>query len=435
MNKPLVSVILTTCGRVPLLQQSIQSVLSQEGFGGNDLELVVVCDNEWPERFYNKIVNDVCLEAFHPIEIAYAELLAGPDDGKIKRLSQMINLGLEVAHGKFVTYLCDDDVWLPGRLDRLFTMAQLGADWVVDRVRWMRPDGVTVPHDAIGNFMYAKPLEAEHEKLVEALAGLGSNWICHDCVVHRRTEDRWPEVETHTPVDWRFWCSLWKRGLKPKVTTEVGAEAFYPGAWRAGLTIEQAVKARNLGGGNMTKSKKVKTDMVQYAINTGSQIENVPTMDGKGKQVPPEGRIDIRLVTTPSGELFPAFVPEGSTSVPALMPKTDPDFLKEDPDFLKEDEWTDEANAEAPVAGPLVSAGPKKKKKSFKLIKKKGAPESFDKRPAPDLGIGGEIATRKELEILFKSELVSMLNSAKIPGASMSKTKKVLIDMILEAGL
>jgi len=99
-----------------------------------------------------------------------------------------------------------------------------------------------------------------------------------------------------------------------------------------------------------------------------------------------------------------------------LMPISDPDFM----DFGQ------------PVTGPLVNKGKvKKKKKPFKLIKRKGSPENFDKRKIK-LGKWKFSGTRKELEGNFKSDIVAMLANAGIKGGSMKKTKKVLINLLLD---
>jgi len=157
---------------------------------------------------------------------------------------------------------------------------------------------------------------------------------------------------------------------------------------------------------------EVKTETVQYAINAGHQIENIQTNDGKGKQVPPGGKIDIRLVTTESGEMFSAFIPEGRTDVPALMPISDPDFM----DFGQ------------PVTGPLVNKGKvKKKKKPFKLIKRKGSPKNFDKRK---IDLAADM--KRKLKVMFKSDIIALLKDKGIP-ASKSKTKNKLIDMYMNA--
>jgi glycosyltransferase involved in cell wall biosynthesis len=103
--RPLISVIIPTHNRSDLVREAIDSVLTQEPFGGA-LELVVVDDNssdDTPEviRQYKKA--------------KYVRAREGTPAGAR-------NVGIANATGTWIAFLDDDDVWLPTKL-KVFTEA------------------------------------------------------------------------------------------------------------------------------------------------------------------------------------------------------------------------------------------------------------------------------------------------------------------------
>lgn len=110
---PEVSVILPTCDRPQLLARALGSVLNQEGV---DLEVIVVDSNhESPPVAENAHV---------------AEMLADPrvilirPEPRPYSASTSRNAGLKVVRGEWVSYLDDDDEYLPGRLARPLARAK-----------------------------------------------------------------------------------------------------------------------------------------------------------------------------------------------------------------------------------------------------------------------------------------------------------------------
>ena len=99
-NKIILSVIIPTCNRNNTLLRAIYSVLNQNI---EELEIIVVNDTE------NPITHDI-------INIAkYNPVIFTTNPGKHGAASAR-NYGVSIAKGKYITFLDDDDMYLPGRL-------------------------------------------------------------------------------------------------------------------------------------------------------------------------------------------------------------------------------------------------------------------------------------------------------------------------------
>lgn len=97
MADPLFSVVIPTHGRAELLNEAIQSVLRQTV---SDFECVVVDDGS-PQA--PSVPDDP------RIRVVRREATGGPAAAR--------NTGLGAARGRYVTFLDDDDLWLPHRLE------------------------------------------------------------------------------------------------------------------------------------------------------------------------------------------------------------------------------------------------------------------------------------------------------------------------------
>ncbi|MGA3248275.1 MAG: glycosyltransferase family A protein [Paraburkholderia sp.] len=109
-TRPVISVIIPTHRRPVLLERALHSIKSQ--VSPFSYEIIVVAD-EW-----NPADDEVC------------QRLLGPDDIKVKRNgppgpAQSRNLGLELASGKYVMFLDDDDAWQPGLLAQLAELSEI----------------------------------------------------------------------------------------------------------------------------------------------------------------------------------------------------------------------------------------------------------------------------------------------------------------------
>lgn len=306
-GKPRVTIIVTTCGRWRLLTQAINSIKTQ---GFKDYEVLLVNDgvnNPLPDGRAEAYMKEVGVKEpqWRWIDCVWPAT---------KRVSASINQGMDEAKGDFITYLCDDDLWLPGRLGRMVALMDKGNDWAIDSCSWLTAEGLLLEQKYAGFYQYVEPHEEGHEELVQFLIdSYEHNYMVHDCVMFRPTDLRWPtDIEHHVPVDWRFYCALWRRmqktGGKIAVSKEVGAVAYYPGVWRAGMSMEQALKAREIAGVDgvsnkendelpgMAKNVSGKTKKVVRAGNTVRvvaggyvRVEDIASIDGKGRVRLPAG--------------------------------------------------------------------------------------------------------------------------------------------------
>ena len=110
MKRPLVSVIIATFRRKTSLMRAIESAVNQTY---KPLEILVVDDNgqeAWNERV-QAIVDAACLA--HP-EADIRLLVEGPNVGS----AQARNAGIQAAKGEYITFLDDDDVYLPEKVEK-----------------------------------------------------------------------------------------------------------------------------------------------------------------------------------------------------------------------------------------------------------------------------------------------------------------------------
>lgn len=101
------SVIIPTCNRNDLLHQAVMSVISQDI---TDYEIVIVDDSTQPRKpdFFDK------LSKIATIRYVINE---GEHGAALAR-----NKGVEVALGTYVTFLDDDDLYMPGRLSNMLSI-------------------------------------------------------------------------------------------------------------------------------------------------------------------------------------------------------------------------------------------------------------------------------------------------------------------------
>jgi glycosyltransferase involved in cell wall biosynthesis len=183
-GRPLVSVVIATRDRWPLLERALGCALRQEGV---DVEVIVVDDSssdETPQR------------------------LAALDDRRVVKLTPQApgpagarNAGLAVARAEWVAFLDDDDLWAPHKLrSQLEVAAATGAEWVY---------GTAVMVDAQARPIKALPVP-EPERLARRL--LDTNPIGGPSGVLARTglvrdaggfDERLPYVE-----DWDLYLRL-----------------------------------------------------------------------------------------------------------------------------------------------------------------------------------------------------------------------------------
>lgn len=121
---PSVSVVVATYRREDALKNALLSLAAQDTA---DFEVVLVDDNgceEWNERV-RKIVDGVMTE-YPSLSLNY--IVNSPNQGSAKTR----NIGIAAAKGEYVTFLDDDDVYLPAKVSRqLKFMREGGYDYSV----------------------------------------------------------------------------------------------------------------------------------------------------------------------------------------------------------------------------------------------------------------------------------------------------------------
>src|ERR1019366_7418690 len=101
----MVSVIITSYNRPSFVKEAIQSVLDQTY---EDFELLVMDDGSNEETFE-------AIDSFDDYRIV--KVFLGRRELEGARYCHSINEGIEFASGSFITYLTDDDMYLPRRLE------------------------------------------------------------------------------------------------------------------------------------------------------------------------------------------------------------------------------------------------------------------------------------------------------------------------------
>jgi hypothetical protein len=128
----------------------------------------------------------------------------------------------------------------------------------------------------------------------------------------------WPDDNGKPPVDWRYWVALYNFGFKFKKIKYVGEEAFFPGSWRDGLTMKQALTCVE---GVMNKKRVV------YVKNISRQVQKVKPDGINEIRIAPGERIEWEKASYmgPNGirMLAPGFTYDSQCVVPMLVKETE----------------------------------------------------------------------------------------------------------------
>lgn len=132
---PRVSVLLTSYNRPAMLAEAIESVLAQTY---TDFELLILDDNSTDHT-----VAGVLLSYWDHPQVKIYKSNVQPEDRRARvRYAAQINTGLKIAEGEYITYLCDDDLYLPHRLERMAERLDKGDCTVVYGSQRLLTDGV-----------------------------------------------------------------------------------------------------------------------------------------------------------------------------------------------------------------------------------------------------------------------------------------------------
>ena len=129
-SAPAVSVIVPTYNRLPLLRETMASVLEQT-FG--DLELIIVDDGS----------SDGTAEHVRAMTDPRVRLVPLSHGGNVSRA---LNAGVAASRARWLCVLGSDDVWLPTKLERqLRETESAGRRWSYTRYELMTADGAPAP--------------------------------------------------------------------------------------------------------------------------------------------------------------------------------------------------------------------------------------------------------------------------------------------------
>ena len=122
--KPMVSVVVATYRREAALVKALESLAKQTY---SDFEIVLVDDNDqqqWNEKV--RTVVDQFASAHKEVTIKHIE--NHPNQGSAKAR----NAGIQAAEGQYITFLDDDDIYLPDKVQRQVSfMQEYGCDYCI----------------------------------------------------------------------------------------------------------------------------------------------------------------------------------------------------------------------------------------------------------------------------------------------------------------
>jgi spore maturation protein CgeD len=204
-----------------MLKKAVESVLNQTF---QNFELIIIDDNSSdPEQ----------IEYLHQIwgtypgkVMLYTTQVREEDRLKTVRYATNVNYGLQVALGEYVTYLCDDDYYLPERLEKMVKFLDENPD----------------KHVVFGNqrTVYIKPDGTEEEGAVREHKQPLDNADCmvdHSSVMHRRAcylkVGGWDDSPEHWGhADGLYWKKLGEAGYTFYPLGEVtDVHVYHDGSW------------------------------------------------------------------------------------------------------------------------------------------------------------------------------------------------------------
>lgn len=217
---PRVSVLLTTYNRPKLLEVAIQSLLDQEY---TDWECIVLDDNSTdPDQ-----VAVLAKYWMVPNFVYYKSSVTRLERNLTARYATLINIGMDLARGEFITYLCDDDFYYPDRLSKMVHVLDENPDWYVvyGKQRIIRVEnGVEV--------------ETSIREPNQAAALVNANCLVdHSSVLHRKScvdvVGKWDDSqEWWGGADGQYWEKLGKAGFRfHEVPYVLDAHVIHSGSW------------------------------------------------------------------------------------------------------------------------------------------------------------------------------------------------------------
>ena len=111
--KELVSIVIPTYGRYKELFKAIDSVINQTY---ENIEIIIIDDNANDLILRNKIKEN--LQKYAQVQIQYVANPKNLGGGKSR------NIGIEIAKGKYLAFLDDDDEYYPEKIEKQYKLYQ-----------------------------------------------------------------------------------------------------------------------------------------------------------------------------------------------------------------------------------------------------------------------------------------------------------------------
>lgn len=161
---PRVSVLLTSYNRPAMLAEAVESVLAQTY---QDFELIILDDNSSPDSAVPAVLARYW---GHPQVVLYKSGVRPEERAAKVRYAVLANVGLTLARGRYVTYLCDDDLYLPYRLEVMAARLDAGDCQVVYGSQRAERDGNLVMLRPASGVLAKASMVVDHSSVMHTLA-------------------------------------------------------------------------------------------------------------------------------------------------------------------------------------------------------------------------------------------------------------------------
>lgn len=218
IKNPRVTVVVTTYNRPEMLIEALESISNQTF---KDYEIILVDDNSNDTRQleFLKILGERQSTRIKIIRTDVKE----EDRLKTTRYATCINLALKEARGEYITYLCDDDVYKPQRLERMVAFLDANPD----------------KHVCYGSqeTIYVNDPSKNSVRVASAVFTNADCCVDHSSVMHRKScidvVGGWEDAPEHWGHgDGVFWKKLGDAGFHFHPIAEIlDAHVYHDGSW------------------------------------------------------------------------------------------------------------------------------------------------------------------------------------------------------------
>jgi glycosyltransferase involved in cell wall biosynthesis len=286
--KPLLSVVMPTYNGERFIAAALESVKGQH----DGIELLIVDDGS----------TDRTIEIVRSFAGTLPIRLITP--GRLGNWVAVTNLGLREAVGKWACFLHQDDLWLPGRLERLRTeMENSQGALILHNAMYVGPDGQGLgpwtcpfPEGAIPSNEFVERL------LVQNFIAIPSPVFRRDAVIHSGGLDE----ALWFSADWDLWLRLGAMGsvrfideplsaFRVHPASQTAARKLQPNEWEQQLTT---VLERHLKGWPVTGRTRTKVERIALA---SIAVNSALSASSRGEPVKPGAVLRQLIALGPAG--------------------------------------------------------------------------------------------------------------------------------------